>query len=88
MDSSDKRKSLRDSDAIFRIAAFQYHEPLENIMEPEVFTCSPEDTVRSVAKQMASQRLSSAVVIDSRSKPVGIVTERDMVREVIADEVR
>ncbi len=87
MDSSARGNQLRDSDAIFRIAAFQYHEPLANIMEREVFTCSPEDPVRSVAKQMARQRISSAVVIDSSNRPVGIVTERDIVREVIADDV-
>jgi CBS domain-containing protein len=85
MDSTNINNPLQNSEAVFRIAAFQYHETLQNVMERDVYQCRPGDSVQSVAEEMARRRISSVVVTDDRNKPVGIVTERDMVRKVVAD---
>ncbi len=84
MNNKAKESPLQQSDAVFRIAAFQYQETLNNIMEKDVYMCRPEDTVQDVAGEMAKKRISSVVVTDSQGRPLGIVTERDMVRKVVA----
>jgi len=76
---------LQNSDLLYKITAFQYSEPLKNIMVIDVFACRPGDIVRDVAKEMARRRISSVVVTDEQLRPVGIVTERDMVRKVVVD---
>ncbi len=81
----DENNILQSSEAVYRISAFQYHETLQNIMERDVYCCRPDDEIHSVAKEMAKRRISSVIITDEKLKPVGIVTERDMVRKVVAD---
>ncbi|MBL7048167.1 MAG: CBS domain-containing protein [Nitrospira sp.] len=69
---------------LYRIAAFQYHETIANIMERDVFMCSPLDSVKAVARIMAERRISSVVVTDANLRPAGIVTERDIVKKFVA----
>jgi CBS domain-containing protein len=76
---------LQNSDAIYRISAFQYHEPLQNIMERDVYCCSPDCIIHNVAEEMSKRRISSVIIADEKRRPIGIVTERDMVRKVVAD---
>lgn len=85
MNIPEKDNLLQNSEAVFRIAAFQYNETLNNVMERDIYQCRPGDSVQSVAEEMARRRISSVVVTDEQLKPVGIVTERDMVRKVVAD---
>ncbi len=81
----DTSSILQNSEAVYRISAFQYHETLQNIMERDVYCCRPDDEIHSVAEEMAKRRISSVIITDEKLKPVGIVTERDMVRKVVAD---
>jgi CBS domain-containing protein len=83
--ASGEENALLASDVVFRVSTFMYHETLGSLMEKSVFTCEPEDTVSDVAREMASKKLSSVVVTDDRGHPVGIVTERDLVRNIVAD---
>ena len=80
----DKNSLLIGDDLLYRIAAFQYHETLDKIMEKDVFVCRPEDPVQRIAGEMAERRISSVIVTDKDLRPLGIVTERDMVREIVA----
>jgi CBS domain-containing protein len=57
-------------------------------MENDVYICRPEDGVQSVAKEMAKRKISSVVVTDEQRKPLGIVTERDMVRKVVVENAQ
>jgi CBS domain-containing protein len=77
---------LQKSDLLYRMTAFSYNEPLRNIMVSDTFCCRPEDNVRRVAAEMADKKISSVVVTDKDLKPVGIVTERDIVRKVAASD--
>ena len=86
MDVPEKDNVLQNSEAVFRIAAFQYHERLKNIMEQDVYLCRAADSVQSVAEEMARRRISSVVVTDDQRRPLGIVTERDMVKKIVADQ--
>jgi signal-transduction protein with cAMP-binding, CBS, and nucleotidyltransferase domain len=50
---------------------------------------SVEDTtsIQEVAKKMKDRGVSSLVVVDMNSKPVGIVTERDIITKVCINDV-
>ncbi len=85
MNNSENDNLLMNSDAVFRITAFRYHETLQHIMETNIYVCRPDDMVQSVAEEMAKRRISSVIVTDDNMKPLGIVTERDMVRKVVAE---
>ncbi|UCD35163.1 MAG: CBS domain-containing protein [Nitrospiraceae bacterium] len=82
-DSSAERL-LQSRDLLYRLAAFNYLEPLGNIMDNEVYTCRPDDDVRSVAREIARRKISSAIVTDGDGQLRGIVTERDLVSKVVA----
>lgn len=49
----------------------------------EVATASPDDTILDVAKQMNAQRIGAVVVVEA-DKVVGILSERDILREIVA----
>jgi CBS domain-containing protein len=50
-----------------------------DIMVKEVVTAKKHDKIRDVAISMYEKRVGSVVVVDDEGKPIGIVTERDMV---------
>ena len=86
-DLFDEDNLLQNNDVLYRVASFHYHETLANLMEQEVFMCRPEDTVQAVAQEMAGRKISSVIVTDREAHPLGIVTERDLVRKIVADRV-
>ena len=80
-------KHLQETrDSLKRVESFPYRENLRSIMDPEVYTCSPRCTLRNVIRDMATRNISSVIVIDHAMQPVGILTERDIMKRVIADE--
>jgi len=50
-----------------------------DIMSTPVIVAAPDDKVAEAAARMREQRVGSVVVVDG-SRPVGILTERDLVR--------
>ncbi|HEV8722482.1 MAG TPA: CBS domain-containing protein [Candidatus Binatia bacterium] len=58
---------------------------LERICSKTVVTISPDATVLEAAKLMHSKHIGSLVVIDD-SRPIGILTDRDIVLKVVASE--
>ena len=83
LESLKKLQETRDS--LKKVESFPYREKLRSIMGTDVYTCSPLCTVRDVVKDMAGQNISSVIVIDHMKQPVGILTERDIMKRVIAD---
>ena len=55
-------------------------------MSTEVLSVGPGHTLRQVAAIMASAKVGSAVVHDTDGAGVGIITERDILRSVAANE--
>jgi len=55
-------------------------------MSTEVLSVGPGHTLRQVAVVMASAKVGSAVVHDTDGAGVGIITERDILRSVAANE--
>jgi CBS domain-containing protein len=56
-------------------------QPLKDSMRRDVVVVRPEDTVRRAIELMASRKIGCVVSVD-RKRPVGILTERDIVRLV------
>ena len=53
----------------------------------QVVTCPPEATLGDAAKLMRAQHVGSIVVCDEGRRPVGILTDRDIVVEVLAADL-
>jgi CBS domain-containing protein len=55
-----------------------------HVYRREVDIARPEETVQAAAQRMAQRDVGTLVVVDVRSRPVGIVTDRDVVTRVVA----
>jgi CBS domain-containing protein len=78
-------KKLQDTrDSLKKVESFPYREKLRSIMDTDVYTCIPSCILRDVVKKMAARNISSVIVTDHLKKPVGIMTERDIIKRVIA----
>ena len=55
-------------------------------MTNKLQTIEGSNTVRDAAKKMRDKNISSLVVVNSSNKPIGIITERDLVRKVCAND--
>jgi CBS domain-containing protein len=51
-----------------------------------VITVHPAQTVRGAVALLAEQRVGALVVVDEERRPIGIVTERHIVRSLAADD--
>ncbi len=49
-----------------------------------VQTATSEDTIEAISNKMKENQVGSIVVVNEKNQPLGIVTERDIVRKVIA----
>lgn len=56
---------------------------IENWMSTPVYTVKPEDSTYKAIQMMVKQDIGDVVVIDSRKIPIGIITERDILKRVI-----
>ena len=67
-----------------RIAEEQqaFARPLGSLVKRAAVTCAPEVTVTQAAARMRSEEVGSLVVVDAASRPLGIVTEHDIVSAV------
>lgn len=55
-----------------------------DLAQNKVVTCLPMDKISSVAKKMQASQVSSVVVMAFNQKPVGIITEKDLVHKILA----
>jgi CBS domain-containing protein len=57
---------------------------VEDVMSSPVITIKDTDTVLAASKLMKKNEIGCVVVVDCKGKPVGLMTERDVVRRVAA----
>ncbi len=62
-----------------------YMEKIEVWMSKKVMTATKNQYVNSAAKLMAKNDISSLVVVESK-KPLGIITERDIIKKIVAQD--
>jgi CBS domain-containing protein len=60
---------------------------VKEAMSPKVLTVGPETTVARAAKLMAQRSVGSVVVVKSK-KPLGILTERDLLMKVLSADLK
>lgn len=59
---------------------------IEKIMTPlPLQTAQPTATIRAITEQMKANNRGAIVIVDNNNKPLGIITERDIVRRVVAE---
>jgi signal-transduction protein with cAMP-binding, CBS, and nucleotidyltransferase domain len=56
------------------------------LMTEELETIGVSNSAQQASKKMRDKNISSLIVLDNYNKPVGIVTERDLVRKVCAND--
>jgi CBS domain-containing protein len=80
-----------DFPSVLDSAYKQYQQDLERyklvkeIMTPQVFTITPEDTMDKAARLMGEKHIGS-LIVEKYATPVGIVTERDLLSKVFAQD--
>jgi len=52
----------------------------------QVYTVDPDQTVREALAILAARNVGALVVVDPRNRPIGIISERDIVRAAVSDE--
>ena len=57
---------------------------IEDVMSSPVVTVKDTDTVLAATKLMKKNEIGCVVVVDKSGKPLGLMTERDVVRRVAA----
>lgn len=57
---------------------------VEDVMSSPVITIKDTDTVLAAAKLMKKHEIGCVVVVEKTGKPIGMITERDIVRRVSA----
>jgi CBS domain-containing protein len=60
---------------------------VRDIMSSPVITAKENDTIEKLAKLMDENDIGSVVVVDDEGKPLGIVTERDIMKRVVAKNI-
>jgi CBS domain-containing protein len=61
---------------------------VSDLMRKKVDTIEESDSIQETAKKMKDKKVSSLLVVDRDGKPIGLVTERDLVRKVCINDVR
>ena len=52
---------------------------------PPIITAKYSESIFTISTLLKEKQVSSIIIINQNDKPVGIITERDIVRRVIAD---
>lgn len=56
---------------------------VENFARKEVITLKPSDSVFDAIKLMKEKNIGSVLIVDDENRPVGIITDRDVVLRVV-----
>lgn len=59
---------------------------IKNLMTTPVITVSDAESIRAAVQKMVRSDIGSIVVVNGK-KPVGIITERDILKKVVAKEL-
>jgi CBS domain-containing protein len=59
---------------------------VKNIMSKPVVTVEPSTTIYEAARRMKEAKIGSLIVTDNQDRPLGIVTETDIIYKVVAEK--
>ncbi|MFN9790356.1 MAG: cyclic nucleotide-binding/CBS domain-containing protein [Holosporales bacterium] len=75
------RKSI---EAIYGGLFMKIKDRIEFRNKPPVLTFNAQDKVIEAVNAMSERNYGASVIVDAENKPVGIVTERDFMRRLLA----
>ncbi len=78
-----KEAVLEQSYEAYGLDSQPFRKRVANIMSSPVVACRTNDCISTVAKIMKDKLVSSTVVLDEQDKPVGLITETDLVTKVL-----
>jgi len=56
-----------------------------DVMTPDPACCSPHTSIDQVARMMIQNNCGEIPIVDSANRPVGVVTDRDIVCRIVAE---
>jgi CBS domain-containing protein len=56
-----------------------------DVMTPDPACCSPTTTLDQVAKMMVQNNCGEIPIVDTSDRPIGVITDRDIVCRVVAE---
>jgi CBS domain-containing protein len=59
---------------------------IRDICTKDVATATPDETLRQAARRMASRSVGTMVILDSFGRPAGLVSDRDLLLQVLVEE--
>ena len=62
-------------------------QPLRSLLRREPVVCTEGETLRTAVQRMQEAHVGAIVIIDARSRPTGIFTERDLLRATLKTEL-
>jgi CBS domain-containing protein len=83
IDSGSLKKLQETREYLRQVESFPYSEELRSVMDTSVYTCLGHKQLKTVLRDMARRNISSAIVVDEGKRPVGILTERDIMQRVV-----
>jgi CBS domain-containing protein len=60
---------------------------ISDLMRKKLVTIEESSSVQESANRMKDKNVSSLIVVDANSRPLGLITERDLVRKVCIHDV-
>ena len=69
----------------YSIESSYLNTSIKEVMNYPVTVCDYNDTVQKAAKVMKEKDVSSVVVVDDKETPLGIITEKDLVHEIVVN---
>ena len=61
---------------------------ISDFMRKGIETIGEAESIQETARKMKDKNVSSLLVVDKDNKPVGLITERDLVRKACIDDIR
>ena len=59
---------------------------VNDVMSSPVITTKEDATINEIAQKMRKHNIGSVVIVNKAKEPIGIVTERDIIRRVLAEK--
>jgi CBS domain-containing protein len=75
---------MAEEASLERIDSFAYRHRVSEVMGTPLATSRPGATIAEAARVMSAKGISSLVVVDEAGRPVGIMTERDVLKVMAA----
>jgi signal-transduction protein with cAMP-binding, CBS, and nucleotidyltransferase domain len=76
---------MSDRDILERLDTFPYRHRVAEVMSAPLSMAAPDTRLDAAARRMTETGVSSLLVVDRDGAPLGIVTERDVLRAFAAD---